>query len=228
MRLFVTTGTVRVLRWGQRALFAVAASMLMYCGYVLVDTWRFQKTERAQLDTILTIPVSSKRALPPAGSGGLIGRIDIASLGLSAVLMEGTTGATLRRAVGHISGTALPGQPGERGDLRTPRYVFPAVAKDPFERHHYPHHARWRVPLPGHGNEDSEAVRRVSARSRGGGDPHIDHVLSVLFCGPGAGAVYRSGRTYHLTTFRRVDARMVYRVSSQLGCMSVTLSLAKA
>ncbi len=112
MRLFVTTGTVRVLRWGQRALFAVAASMLMYCGYVLVDTWRFQKTERAQLDTILTIPVSSKRALPPAGSGGLIGRIDIASLGLSAVLMEGTTGATLRRAVGHISGTALPGQQG--------------------------------------------------------------------------------------------------------------------
>jgi len=115
MRLFITAGSVRVLRWGQRALFALAASMLMYCGYVLVDTWRFQRTERAQLDTILTIPISSKNALPPARSGGLIGRLDIASLGLSAMLMEGTTAATLRHAVGHVGGTALPGQPGNVG-----------------------------------------------------------------------------------------------------------------
>ncbi len=115
MRLFITAGSMRVLRWGQRALFAVAASMLMYCGYVLVDTWHFQRTERAELDTILTIPISSKITLPPAGAGGLIGRIDIASLGLSAMMVEGTTNATLRRAVGHVSGTALPGQPGNVG-----------------------------------------------------------------------------------------------------------------
>lgn len=115
MRLFVTAGSVRVLRWGQRGLFTVAASMLMYCGYVLVDTWRFQRTERAQLDTILAVSISAKSPLPHAASGGLIGRLDIASLGVSSMLMEGTAGATLRHAVGHVRGTALPGQPGNVG-----------------------------------------------------------------------------------------------------------------
>jgi sortase A len=53
--------------------------------------------------------------LPPAATGGLIGRMDIPRLGISAIVMEGTSGPTLRRALGHISGTALPGQPGNVG-----------------------------------------------------------------------------------------------------------------
>jgi sortase A len=48
-------------------------------------------------------------------SGGLIGRIDIPRLGLSAIVIEGTSATSLRRAVGHITGTALPGQPGNVG-----------------------------------------------------------------------------------------------------------------
>jgi sortase A len=36
-------------------------------------------------------------------------------LGISAVLLEGTSNKTLRRAVGHIAGTALPGQAGNVG-----------------------------------------------------------------------------------------------------------------
>ena len=52
---------------------------------------------------------------PPAVSGGLIGRIDIPRLGLSAIVIEGTSATSLRRAVGHITGTALPGQPGNVG-----------------------------------------------------------------------------------------------------------------
>ena len=47
--------------------------------------------------------------------GGMIGRMDIPRLGLSAIVMEGTSTVILRRAVGHISGTALPGQPGNVG-----------------------------------------------------------------------------------------------------------------
>jgi sortase A len=46
---------------------------------------------------------------------GLIGRMEIPRLGLSVIVMEGTSSATLRRAAGHISGTALPGQPGNAG-----------------------------------------------------------------------------------------------------------------
>ena len=47
--------------------------------------------------------------------GGLIGRIDIPRLGLSAIVTEGVGTKNLRRAVGHIPGTALPGRPGNIG-----------------------------------------------------------------------------------------------------------------
>jgi sortase A len=39
----------------------------------------------------------------------LVGRIDVARLGIAAVIMEGIDPSTLRGAVGHIPGTALPG-----------------------------------------------------------------------------------------------------------------------
>jgi len=117
----------RILRWTQRVLFAAAVSMLAYCGFVLMDTWIFQKAERRQLERRLTdrqqanggarqtaFAASSKNP-PPAVTGGLVGRIEIPRLGLSAIVIEGTGRTTLRRAVGHISGTALPGQPGNIG-----------------------------------------------------------------------------------------------------------------
>jgi sortase A len=105
---------VRALLWSGRVLFAAAVSMLGYCGFVLVDTWMFQSAERRQLGQLLTLPPSARTSLPVA-SGGLIGRIDIPRLGLSAIIMEGTSSTILRRAVGHIAGTALPGQPGNVG-----------------------------------------------------------------------------------------------------------------
>jgi len=115
MRLVLARrASARVLQWTGRALFAAAVSLLGYCGFVLVDTWIFQAEERRQLGRLLTRPASA-RALLPAVRGGLIGRIDIPRLGLSAIIMEGTSSRTLRRAVGHIAGTALPGQPGNVG-----------------------------------------------------------------------------------------------------------------
>jgi sortase A len=53
--------------------------------------------------------------VPAAARGGLIGRLVIPHLLLSAVVVEGIDKSTLRRAVGHIPGTALPGQPGNVG-----------------------------------------------------------------------------------------------------------------
>src|SRR5208337_4040897 len=41
-----------------------------------------------------------------------LGRIEISSIGLAAMIMEGVDGRTLRHAVGHIPGTPLPGQQG--------------------------------------------------------------------------------------------------------------------
>jgi sortase A len=54
--------------------------------------------------------------LPAAGSApairGLVGRIDVPRLKLSALAREGADVMTLRGAVGHIPGTAFPGAPG--------------------------------------------------------------------------------------------------------------------
>jgi sortase A len=125
MRLVVPKQTLRwILRWTQRALFAAAVAILAYCGFVLLDAWAFQKRERAQLERLLhdrretndgarqaAFSASSKNP-PPAVTGGLIGRIEIPRLGLSAMIVEGATKTILQRAAGHISGTALPGQPG--------------------------------------------------------------------------------------------------------------------
>jgi sortase A len=44
--------------------------------------------------------------------GSSLGLIEIRSIGLSAMIAEGDNGRILRRAVGHITGSALPGQQG--------------------------------------------------------------------------------------------------------------------
>jgi sortase A len=43
---------------------------------------------------------------------GTIGKIEIPRIGMSAMIAEGTEGATLRRAIGHVPGTAFPGETG--------------------------------------------------------------------------------------------------------------------
>jgi sortase A len=45
-------------------------------------------------------------------TGDLIGKIDIGRVGLSAIIAEGTDNRTLRRAVGHVPSTPLPGDDG--------------------------------------------------------------------------------------------------------------------
>ncbi len=51
----------------------------------------------------------------PSAPGDLIGRIEIPRLGVRAIVVEGTSDSCLRRAAGHIEGTALPGHLGNVG-----------------------------------------------------------------------------------------------------------------
>lgn len=120
-------GLRRILRWTQRALFAGAALLLGYCAFIVIDTWMFQRSERRALETLLTgrqaelrkARQSSSPALsgkPPAAvADGTIGRLELPRLGLSVIVVEGISKTTLRRAVGHIPDTALPGQSGNIG-----------------------------------------------------------------------------------------------------------------
>jgi sortase A len=47
-----------------------------------------------------------------AGPGQIIGRLEIPSIDLTAIIEEGADMGTLRRSIGHIPGTALPGGSG--------------------------------------------------------------------------------------------------------------------
>jgi len=47
-----------------------------------------------------------------ARTGSILGRLEIPRLNMSAMVREGADEGTLRMAVGHIPGTALPGRPG--------------------------------------------------------------------------------------------------------------------
>jgi LPXTG-site transpeptidase (sortase) family protein len=52
---------------------------------------------------------------PAAPEGSLLGRVEIPRVGISALLLEGLSGSTLRRGVGHVPGTSLPELAGNVG-----------------------------------------------------------------------------------------------------------------
>jgi sortase A len=117
----------RSLKWAQRVLLACAVLLLGYTGFALVDAWIFQRRESRDLDRLLRDRRAASQAAqkpvpstPPAATettepGVLIGRIEIPRLLLSVVVIEGIDRTNLRRAVGHVPGTALPGRPGNVG-----------------------------------------------------------------------------------------------------------------
>jgi sortase A len=111
MRLVVRRAALRrALLWSQRAFFGGAVLLLGYGAFVLADAWFFQRRESSNFERL-----REQRIVIPAAlrsQRDLIGRLEIQRLGLSVMVTEGDDHRTLRRAVGHIPGTALPGQNG--------------------------------------------------------------------------------------------------------------------
>jgi len=131
MRLIVGKKPLRqILKWSQRALFAGGVLLLGYCGFALTDAWLFQRRASRDLDRQLRDrraasertrqpeSAASPKGTPAVAAGGLIGRMEIPRLLLSVVVVEGVDKTSLRRAVGHIPGTALPGEAGNVGLAR--------------------------------------------------------------------------------------------------------------
>ena len=117
--------------WSQRLFFLIGILALGYVGFVLVDaklyqayyTWRFQqdldglKPSVGSGDHLPPVPAEADRAKVESlgmadREGAPLGRIEISAIGLEVMILEGTEDETLRRAVGHIPGTSLPGQNG--------------------------------------------------------------------------------------------------------------------
>src|SRR5258707_9656267 len=112
MKVAVPQNALRKLtQWSRNALLTAAAGMLGYCGFVLADTWMYQR----QASQLFDRGHSQIAAVPGPGSdstNGLLGRMEIPRLGVSVIIAEGTKDSTLRRAGGHIPGTSFPGQGG--------------------------------------------------------------------------------------------------------------------
>lgn len=90
---------------------------LAYVAYVSVSARYFQVTEAAKFSTSANAgPVSptptNVRTPMKISDGDVIGMIEIQSVGIRAVVVQGDSSAILRRAVGHIPGTPLPGEAG--------------------------------------------------------------------------------------------------------------------
>ena len=98
------------LRWStvvtlEVALFSAAAGFLGYWAFAHVDSWLFQTVQRHRLE-------EHRQGHGGPAKDGLLGRIDIPRLGVSSIVVEGVGDVELRRAVGHLPGTALFGEPG--------------------------------------------------------------------------------------------------------------------
>lgn len=114
----------------ERALWVVAALGIGWFLVAQLEGDLYQAREKALLEERLAASRPAERAAarptelpgeeeappaPPAPPGSAFGRLAIPRLGLSVVVAGGTDKRTLRRAVGHIPGTALPGEAGNVG-----------------------------------------------------------------------------------------------------------------
>ena len=180
----------RFLKWGQRVFFACAVLLLGYCAFALVDARIFQRRESRELDRLLRDrnlasqstpqpgPSTAPQGAPAAAVDGLIGRIEIPRLLLSAVVVEGTGKTVLRRAVGHIPGTALPGQAGNVG-LTGHRDTFFRPLKDLKIKDEIQFST-----LAGNFNYEVESLRVVEPDNVGVLAPSGHNVLTLVTCYP--------------------------------------------
>jgi sortase A len=68
-------------------------------------------TSASETDALSSFKRAEKKPeIPPPGEGELLGRIRIPSVDITAVIVEGVGKKSLRRAAGHIPGTALPAE----------------------------------------------------------------------------------------------------------------------
>jgi hypothetical protein len=91
-------------RAGSYFFLIVGLIALGYAAYVVVDAHAYQAHEQSKFED-----VTIKK--PPAllVEGGVIGEIQVPRLQLKAIVVQGDTHTILRRAVGHVPETALPG-----------------------------------------------------------------------------------------------------------------------
>jgi sortase A len=106
-----------VLRILEHTLAAIGVAAIGYCGLIILEARWFQYREKQSLQKALravpppTAPyVTQPKPLPELKfqEGSPLGLLEIPKLGLSTMVLEGTDASVLRRAAGHVEGTAFP------------------------------------------------------------------------------------------------------------------------
>jgi sortase A len=103
-------------------LLLLAIAAFGYCAWTRIDADVYQGVQGGRLEVLLRGALGSRKQLAAGGiaavtrgeaeASGLIGRVEIPRLRIFAVIAEGTGSGVLRRAVGHVPGTAFPGESG--------------------------------------------------------------------------------------------------------------------
>ncbi len=104
--------TRRVLRAAFYVFLVAGIMALGYAGYAVMDRYWFQGVETAKFETVSAPAELRAVEAAPITEGGVIGEIEVPRLGLKAIVVQGDSEKLLRRAVGHLPETALPGEAG--------------------------------------------------------------------------------------------------------------------
>jgi LPXTG-site transpeptidase (sortase) family protein len=142
MRVRVTPGSRTLLHWAADLLMLAGSAGVMVFAWSLLDGAYYQHAQKIQFESQIAggdaglaeqvslvdphplsnnqptfpfqvVPQFVPTPQKPRGRDPLlIGELEVPRIGLSVMVREGLDAATLRRAVGHVPSTALPGQAG--------------------------------------------------------------------------------------------------------------------
>ena len=105
----------RFIGWTRRILILTGVLALAYVALTLSNAKLFQNAASRALDGQIQAEEQHRVVKNNVKEGGVLGRMEIPRIGMSVMVLQGTTSKTLRLGAGHIKGTALPGEPGSIG-----------------------------------------------------------------------------------------------------------------
>jgi sortase A len=121
----------RFMCWTRRILMLTGVLALAYVALTLSNARLFQNAASHTLEQQIQAEEqhTASPSRPAVKEGDVLGKIEIPRLNLSVVVLQGTTSKTLLLGVGHIEGTALPGEAGNIG-IAGHRDTYFRVLKD--------------------------------------------------------------------------------------------------
>jgi sortase A len=102
----------RVLHATYYLFLAAGIIALGYAGYAVLDAYWYQGVETAKFEKVSAIAKPQPVKAIPIAVGGVIGEIEVPRLRFKAIVVQGDSEKLLRRSVGHLPQTALPGETG--------------------------------------------------------------------------------------------------------------------